>query len=113
MENISPERHNKNIVTGTMPSFSHTEILNLLGFKVKNVTEINPNDAYLHSKIFELIGKTIDVNKISDNDLKQLLKSLNFLNNQDITDYSQEMITRARETIKAILKFDYNFENNE
>ena len=91
------------------------EILNALGFDInEDGVEINDNDAYLHQKILKLVGATLDVNHIPENDLLKLHGDLAGLvaawRKERPVSSNGQSAEKLRVLIRCILEQHYNIE---
>lgn len=92
------------------------EILYLLGFDIpEDGIEINPNDSYLHSESLRLLGKTMDVERIEDDDLinaQQVMASMvAAYRNIEATKADSNTPDRFRLLIKTNCKLTYKLRN--
>ncbi|NDY73076.1 hypothetical protein DO021_15445 [Desulfobacter hydrogenophilus] len=90
------------------------EILRGMGFDIpEDGIYLNPVDSYLHTKILELVGGTIDIDRIPEAGLIELQTGIEGVcmahGKTNIPGINQSCVGKGRILIRALIEHTYNF----
>lgn len=90
------------------------EILKHLGFDVPGEgVRINPNDAYMHATVLQLVGRTMNTEAIPQSELEQMHAGLAGLvatwRNEEPSPITDTSVFKLRTTVKTILSDTFKY----